>query len=61
MLYRRDMHYVVTGGAGFIGSNITKKLFVDINTEVYLGLWDDIGTPERLNAARKTTLNITTQ
>ena len=26
----------------------------DINTEVYLGLWDDIGTPERLNAARKT-------
>jgi MurNAc alpha-1-phosphate uridylyltransferase len=26
----------------------------NINAEIYLGLWDDIGTPERLNAARKT-------
>ena len=26
----------------------------NINAEIYTGLWDDIGTPERLNAARKT-------
>ena len=26
----------------------------NINAEIYMGLWDDIGTPERLNAARKT-------
>ena len=26
----------------------------NINAEIYLGLWDDIGTPERLNAARQT-------
>ena len=33
--------------------NILKKE-KNINTEIYSGLWDDIGTPERLNAARKT-------
>ena len=26
----------------------------NINAEIYTGLWDDIGTPDRLNAARKT-------
>ena len=26
----------------------------NINAEIYSGLWDDIGTPERLNAARQT-------
>jgi len=33
--------------------NILKKE-KNINAEIYSGLWDDIGTPERLNAARKT-------
>lgn len=26
----------------------------NINAEIYTGLWDDIGTPDRLNVARKT-------
>ena len=26
----------------------------NINAEIYTGMWDDIGTPDRLNAARKT-------
>ena len=34
-----------------LGSILNKE--ENINGEVYLGLWDDIGTPERLNAARK--------
>ena len=35
-----------------LGSILNKEK--EINAEVYSGLWDDIGTPERLNAARKT-------
>ena len=34
-----------------LGSILNKE--ENINGEIYLGLWDDIGTPERLNAARK--------
>lgn len=34
-----------------LGSILNKE--EKINGEIYLGLWDDIGTPERLNAARK--------
>ena len=35
-----------------LGSMLNKE--ININAEIYFGLWDDIGTPERLNAARKT-------
>ena len=35
-----------------LGSILNKEK--NINAEIYMGLWDDIGTPDRLNAARKT-------
>ena len=34
-----------------IGSVLNKEK--NINAEVYEGLWDDVGTPDRLNMIRK--------